>query len=73
MARRRKKYSKCQCKADYESGIVLDPFMGSGTTALVARELGRRYVGIDLNAEYCRMARQRLKSTKRILRDRGPE
>jgi DNA modification methylase len=42
-------------------GRVLDPFLGSGTTAVVARRLQRRYAGIDCNAEYCEMARQRLK------------
>ncbi len=42
-------------------GLVLDPFLGSGTTAVVARRLQRRYAGIDCNAEYCEMARQRLK------------
>lgn len=40
-----------------EDGIVLDPFVGSGTTAVVAQRLGRRYIGIDSNAEYCEMAR----------------
>jgi site-specific DNA-methyltransferase (adenine-specific) len=43
-----------------EGGLVLDPFLGSGTTALVARKLGRRYLGIDCVAEYCEMARRRL-------------
>lgn len=42
------------------NGIVLDPFMGSGTTAIAAKRLGRRYVGIDCVPEYCEMARQRL-------------
>jgi site-specific DNA-methyltransferase (adenine-specific) len=41
-------------------GLVLDPFLGSGTTAVVARKLGRRYLGIDCVAEYCEMARRRL-------------
>jgi len=41
-------------------GLVLDPFLGSGTTALVARRLGRDYLGIDCVAEYCQMARKRL-------------
>lgn len=41
-------------------GIVLDPFSGSGTTAVVAQRLGRRYIGIDCVPEYCEMARQRL-------------
>jgi len=40
--------------------IVLDPFIGSGTTAVAAKQLGRRYVGIDINEEYCQMSRQRL-------------
>lgn len=41
-------------------GIVYDPFMGSGTTALVARSLGRQYIGSELNAEYVAMANKRL-------------
>ena len=40
--------------------VVLDPFLGSGTTALVARRLGRKCVGIELNAEYARLAAKRL-------------
>lgn len=43
-----------------EGGTVLDPFMGSGTTALVARRLGRRSVGIELNPEYAEIAAERL-------------
>ena len=43
----------------YRPGIVLDPFIGSGTTALVARKHGRRCVGIELNAEYCALAAHR--------------
>jgi DNA modification methylase len=45
---------------DYRPGIVLDPFMGSGTTALVARKHGRRSIGIDLSPDYCAMAAKRL-------------
>lgn len=41
-------------------GLVLDPFMGSGTTALVARDLGRNFIGSDLNADYVAIARKRL-------------
>lgn len=40
--------------------LVLDPFVGSGTTAVAARRLGRDYVGIDISPDYCRMARRRL-------------
>jgi site-specific DNA-methyltransferase (adenine-specific) len=40
--------------------VVLDPFLGSGTTAVAARNLGRRYLGCDLSAEYIDIARRRL-------------
>lgn len=43
-----------------ENGIVLDPFMGSGTTAVVARDLGLKYVGIELNPDYIKIADKRL-------------
>jgi DNA modification methylase len=41
-------------------GVVLDPFLGSGTTALVANRLGRSAIGIELNPDYAAMAQQRL-------------
>lgn len=40
--------------------LVLDPFVGSGTTCLVARDMGRSYLGFDLNSDYVRIARMRL-------------
>ena len=40
--------------------LVLDPFVGSGTSAVAAHQLGRRYAGIDINAEYVALSRQRL-------------
>jgi len=43
-----------------ENGIVLDPFMGAGTTAVVARKLNRNYVGFELNIEYINIAQKRL-------------
>lgn len=43
-----------------ETGMVLDPFLGSGTTSVVAKKLGRRYVGIEINEEYCYWAEKRL-------------
>ncbi len=42
--------------------VVLDPFLGSGTTALAARNLKRRYIGIEINPEYVAIARQRLQN-----------
>lgn len=51
---------RCIAAGCPKDGTVLDPFMGSGTTALVARNLGRRSVGIELNADYCDLAARRL-------------
>lgn len=44
-----------------EGGIVLDPFMGSGTTGVVAKKQGKHYVGIELNKEYIEIADNRIK------------
>lgn len=44
-------------------GLVLDPFLGSGTTAVACKELGRNYIGIELNPEYVKIAEERLKGT----------
>ena len=46
----------------YEDDIVFDPFMGSGTTAVVCKKLKRRYIGIEISPEYCQIARNRIKS-----------
>jgi site-specific DNA-methyltransferase (adenine-specific) len=43
-----------------ENGVVLDPFLGSGTTSVVAKKLGRKYVGIEVNEEYCCWVEKRL-------------
>jgi site-specific DNA-methyltransferase (adenine-specific) len=43
-----------------EGSIVLDPFLGSGTSAVVAKKLGRKYVGIEVDREYCLLAEKRL-------------
>ena len=41
-------------------GTVLDPFFGAGTTGLVAKQLGRDFIGIELNEKYCEMAERRI-------------
>ncbi|MFH1381254.1 MAG: DNA methyltransferase, partial [Candidatus Omnitrophota bacterium] len=46
-----------------EASIVLDPFVGSGTTAIAAKKLGRRFIGIDSNQEYAEIALKRLENT----------
>ncbi len=40
--------------------IILDPFLGSGTTAVAAKQLRRKFIGIEINPEYCKIAEQRL-------------
>lgn len=50
-------FIQCFCPLD---GIVLDPFMGSGTTALAALKLNRKFIGFDISEEYCELARKRL-------------
>ena len=50
----------CGCGAATRPGLVLDPFMGSGTVALVARKHGRDWLGIELNPEYVQLTRERL-------------
>ena len=45
-------------------GIVLDPFMGSGSTAVVALQLGRHYLGFEISEEYAALAQQRIAAAK---------
>lgn len=46
--------------------LVLDPFIGSGTTAKASIELGRSYIGFEISKEYCNIAEERLKGTKKV-------
>jgi site-specific DNA-methyltransferase (adenine-specific) len=52
---------KAGCPMD---GIVLDPFMGAGTTGVVSKKLGRRWVGIDISLKYCKIAEKRIQEAK---------
>jgi site-specific DNA-methyltransferase (adenine-specific) len=47
-----------------ENGIVLDPFLGSGTTSVVAKKLSRNYIGIEINEEYCCWCEKRLENAR---------
>ena len=61
-------WTDCDCPDDgdkWEAGVVLDPFMGSGTTLLVAKKLGRRAIGIELNKDYCDIAEARIKQAQK--------
>lgn len=57
-------YATCNCDGGFTPGIVLDMFMGSGTTAIVAKELGRRYIGCELNPDYIKIAQRRIERIK---------
>ena len=50
-------WTDCGCGAGFDGGIVLDPFMGTGTVGLVAYQNNRHYIGIELNPEDCKRTR----------------
>ena len=57
----------CIMAGSRQGDIVLDPFMGSGTTAQVAQHLGRQYLGCELNPEYEKLQHQRLRQTSFVI------
>lgn len=62
----------CACHAAWRPGVVLDPFMGSGTTAVVAERLGREWLGIELNPEFAARAEERVTLARRASAGRSP-
>ena len=56
-------WTRCRCNKGFRPGIVFDPFAGAGTTLVVAKRLGRHYLGSDLNPDYVTLARQRQDAT----------
>ena len=64
----------CRCETDdVRPCIVLDPFSGSGTSGMVATELGREYIGIELSETYAEMSRKRIESWKTRDAEKQPE
>ncbi len=51
--------------SSHKGNLVFDPFLGSGTTSVVAEKLGRRYIGIEAEAQYCLWAEQRLERAQK--------
>ena len=50
-----------------KNDLILDPFLGSGTTAVVCKKLNRKFIGIEINPEYCKIAEERLKKIPKRL------
>ena len=48
---------------DRSGGVVLDPYMGSGTTAVAAKLLGHKYIGIDISENYLEYAKRRIEKS----------
>ncbi len=57
-----KLFAKLILASSQPGDLVLDPFLGSGTTSVVAKKLGRRYIGIEKSEQYCLWAEQRLEA-----------
>jgi len=59
-------WTNCNCNAGFEPGTVLDPFFGAGTVGIAAEKLGLNWIGIELSAEYVKIARRRLEPYNNI-------
>ena len=57
-----------RCIVSTTGRIFLDPFMGSGTTAIAAEAARRDWIGIDISEDYCKVARERIQTVRRMIR-----
>ncbi len=63
--------AKIMLASSTPNDFILDPFLGSGTSSVVAKKLGRKYLGIDANEEYCLLAERRLELAESDSRIQG--
>jgi DNA modification methylase len=63
----------CDCGTTWEPGVVLDPFIGSGTTAIAAEREGRNWLGIEINPQFARLAERRIATARLRRRNDGAE
>jgi site-specific DNA-methyltransferase (adenine-specific) len=54
----------CTCPPQSEPGVVLDPFIGSGSTAIAAERHGRNWIGVDVNPDFARLAEERIRAAR---------
>ena len=57
-----------RCIESTTSKIVLDPFVGSGTTAIAAEICGRKWIGLEVSKDYCKLANERIEAYKRLIK-----
>lgn len=57
-----------RCIASTNAEIILDPFMGSGSTAIAAEALNRKWIGIDISKDYCKLAKRRINASRDLFR-----
>lgn len=57
--------ASCTCPGGVEPGVILDPFMGSGTTAIAAERHGRNWIGVEINRDFARLAQRRIELARR--------
>lgn len=56
-----------RCIESSTGNIILDPFMGSGTTAIASEICGRRWIGLEISKDYCKLARERIEAQRRLI------